>query len=376
MSVITLAATVVVWLFCLIITGGAVAKTNGAINQWIAGPGESAPPALDHPPNIVLVVVDTLRADHVGIHDPGGQSLTPNLDRFADSSIVYTEALSTAPWTLPSHASLFTGLYPEVHGVNWGHYKLSDQYPVLPQLMREKGYDTFAVSNNWILSEVNGFARGFDTFIETATDPHLTSWRLALRCGALRSMVQWVGLAPEVADDAGSSWTNWLVRQRLAHRDSAARPILVFINYFEPHDPYRPPRRYLESHLTPAQREAYRHLDQRQKYLAAQACGSADVFSPEQIALMKRLYNAEVEYQDHKIGELLNILQGAGRFENSWIIVTSDHGELFGEWGMVWHTASAHYQLLHVPLIVRPPGGSYGERLEMPVLPVDVFVTL
>jgi arylsulfatase A-like enzyme len=91
---------------------------------------------------------------------------------------------------------------------------------------------------------------------------------------------------------------------------------------------------------------------------------------------MKRLYKAEVEYQDHKIGELLNILKGAGRFENSWIIVTSDHGELFGEWGMVWHTASAHYQLLHVPMIVRPPGGRDGERLEMPVQPVDVFVTL
>jgi arylsulfatase A-like enzyme len=91
---------------------------------------------------------------------------------------------------------------------------------------------------------------------------------------------------------------------------------------------------------------------------------------------MKSLYSAEVAYQDHMTGQLLDILKEADLFEDSWIIVMSDHGELFGEWGMVWHTASSHYQLLHVPLIVRPPGGADGRRLETPVQPVDIFVTL
>ena len=376
MSAKVLASAAVVWLLCTIVTASAVGRTSSRIQHWTTDSGNEPPVTPDPAPNIILLVVDTLRADHVGVYGPDGRGLTPHLDHLARSSIVYPHALSTAPWTLPSHASLFTGLYPEIHGVSWGHYELSEGWPVLSELLKAKGYETFAISNNWILSKVNGFGRGFDAFIETATDPHLTSWQLALRCGAARPLVKWVGLAAEVAEDAGSAWTNWLVRKRLTHHDSSQGPVFVFINYFEPHDPYRPPHRLLESRLTSAQQEAYGHLDQREQNLAAQACGSADVFSTEQITLMKRLYKAEVEYQDQMIGELLGILEDADLYENSWIIVTSDHGELFGEWGMVWHTASSHYQLLHVPMIVRPPGGRDGERLEMPVQPVDVFVTL
>jgi arylsulfatase A-like enzyme len=110
--------------------------------------------------------------------------------------------------------------------------------------------------------------------------------------------------------------------------------------------------------------------------LAAHACGVPDVSSTEQISLMGALYGAEVAYQHDIIGEILDILQGKGLLENSWVVVTSDHGELFGERNGVYHMAGSHYRLLHVPLIIRPPGGVTARRLDAQVQPVDLFVTL
>jgi arylsulfatase A-like enzyme len=368
--------SVIAWGLCVAATAIGVSRTNGQIEHWMGRNDRPLASTSAPAPHIVLVVLDTLRADCVGAAPGRPRSLTPNLDRLAESSVVYTNALSTAPWTLPSHASLFTGLYPDRHGVNWGHYALDDRWPVLSELLKSKGYNTFAISNNWLLSRDNGFARGFDTYIETATDPALGGWRLALRCGLSRLLATGVGLAPEVAEDAGSAWTNWLVRRRLAQRASSEGPLFLFINYFEPHDPYRPPLPFARGILTSGDLKAARHLDQREQYLAAHACGQCGVFSREQVALMKRLYDAEVAYQDHMVGALLDTLKAANLFDQSWLVVMSDHGELFGEWDMVYHTASSHYQLLHIPLLVRPPGGTDGRRLKAPVQPVDIFVTL
>lgn len=365
---------VAAWLACLVVATVSVARTHTHLEGWLRGGDDIQLPTAERLPNIVLVVVDTLRADRVGLY--AGTGLTPHLDELANSAIVYTNAISTAPWTLPAHASLFTGLYPEMHGVNWGHYKLEDGPPTLAALLKERGYDTFAVSNNGLLSEVNGFARGFDSFIETTTDPFLARWRLALHCGAARLVTRCMGLAPGVRDDAGSAWTNWLLRKRFAGPASGDRPFFAFVNYFEPHDPYRPPEEYLTRFLTPDQREAYRRLPQRVDYLAAHACGIPGVFNAEQIALMSALYDAEVAYQDEVLGDLIQMLQDRGLLDNSWVVVTSDHGELFGERNMVYHTAGSHYKLLHIPLIVRPPGGAEGRCLDAPVQPVDIFATL
>lgn len=367
---------VVVWLFCSAITAVALSKTNARIEEWMQGSDQSAPLADVRAPNVILVVLDTLRADRLGVYGFDKGDLTPNLDRLADSSIVYTNALSTAPWTLPAHASLFTGLYPEVHRVSWGHYKLDDSHPVLSELLGDRGYATFAISNNVLLNAENGFSRGFDSFIDTAKDPYIRGWRLARQCGALQTAAEWMGLSSDAARDAGSALTNALLRERLLARGPMDRPFFAFINYYECHDPYYPPHRYTESHMTPQQREAYQKFRQGVIDLSVQACGGSDVYDDEQIALLESIYNAEVAYQDEVVGDLLGILEEGGFLENSWLVITSDHGELFGEGGMVYHVASSHYKLLHVPLIVRPPGGVEGRRIDAPVQPVDIFVTL
>jgi arylsulfatase A-like enzyme len=274
------------------------------------------------------------------------------------------------------HASLFTGLYPEAHGVNWAHYALDDRAPVLAELVQQQGYDTFAISNNWLLNEANGFARGFHAFIETSKDPLLSQWRFALRCAAPRTLVESLGLTADVGFDAGSTLTNWLMRKRLAAQAQSGRPFLAFVNYFEPHDPYLPLKRFRTRFLTAQEQRTARKITQSETLLAAQACGLPGILTDARIALLSKLYDAEVAYQDEMIGELVEVLKHHALLDDTWLIVMSDHGELFGEWGMVYHTAGAHYRLLHIPLIVRPPGGVSGRRIDALVQPVDVFVTL
>ncbi len=371
---LTRGLVLVVWLVCAGGTGLALLKTRDHVALWARADQPRAGEVVDQGPNLLLVVLDTLRADRVGEHD--GKSLTPNLDRLAESSILYDQAISTAPWTLPVHASLLTGRYSDGHGVSWGHYKLDDDIPVLPELLKERGYETFAISNNHLLNEKNGFARGFDSFIQTTGDPTLNRWGLALRCGGLQTVATVFGLSEDTGWDKGSAWTNWLLSKRLVERGSSKRPFFAMLNYFEPHDPYLPPERFLQSHLTAEERQAARSLPQSEESLAAHACGLPDVYSDKQIQLLSRLYDAEVAYQDEIVGELIEMLRGLGLLKNTWLVVTSDHGELFGEWGMLFHTASSHYKLLHVPLLVRPPGGVEARRFAWPVQPVDVFVTL
>ena len=366
-------AAVAVWLLCLGYTVVLTAQTSRHLAQWVHIETPAQTPAAEDTPNIVLVVLDTLRADHVGVY--GGGNLTPNLDQLAESSIVFTNAISTAPWTLPAHASLFTGLYPLKHRVSWGNICLDNSWPTLAELLKASGYDTFAISNNKLVCEETGYARGFDSFIATPKDPFLSQWRLALQCGAARWAIGWIGLSRDVAYDTGSSWTNWLLTKKLNGR-SAERPFFLFLNYMESHDPYRPPERYVQRLLTPEQRKAYRRLPQKQEYFFAHGCGVPGLFSDDQIDLMKVLYGADVAYQDEVVGELLQLLRSNEFLANSWVVVTSDHGERFGEGNMLHHVTGSHYKLLHVPLIVRPPGGSSGTRSAAPAQPVDIFVTL
>jgi arylsulfatase A-like enzyme len=366
---------IIAWLGCMAAAGAGFYHTREFVAEWTTPPASAENATGNHAsPNMLLVILDTLRADKVGVY--GDSTLTPNIDKLAASSMVYSRAISTAPWTLPSHASFLTGLYPEAHGVNWGHYALGDGVPVLPDLLKKKGYQTFAVSNNRLLNEANGFGRGFDRFVETTNDACLGQWKLALRCGAVQAAALAMGLSRDAGFDQGSAWTNWLLSKRFAKQNGERKPFFAMLNYYEPHDPYQAPRRHVDRFLTPEERKRAGRLHHGEEELARHACGAERVFSPDDVQLLEKLYDADVAYQDERLGELVALLQKNGLLNNTWLVVTSDHGELFGEWEMVYHTASSHYKLLHVPLIVRPPGGTTEMvRIEAPVQPVDVFAT-
>ena len=373
LSPVARVAVVAIWFLCLGYTVVLTAQTSRHLAQWVHTETPAQAPDAKDKPNIILVVLDTLRADHVGVY--GGRDLTPNLDQLAESSVVFTNAMSTAPWTLPAHASLFTGLYPLKHRVSWANFRLDKSLATLAELLRDRGYDTFAISNNYLVRENTGYARGFDSYIVTAEDRFLSQWRLALQCGAARWAIGWTRLSKDVASDAGSSWTNWLLAKKLKDR-SAERPFFLFLNYMESHEPYRPPERYVQRLLTAEQRKARGRLPQKLEHFFAHACGVPGLFDDDQIELMRVLYGAGVAYQDEVVGQLMELLRSYEFLENSWVVVTSDHGEQLGEWDMLHHVTGSHYKLLHVPLFVRPPGGSAGARSAAPAQPVDIFVTL
>lgn len=360
------------WGFCVLSTLGVARATYDEMTSWAQHQNDRM--ARAGSPNVVLIVLDTLRSDRVGVY--GGGKLTPNLDRLAESSLTYTQAVSTAPWTLPTHASLFTGLYPDEHGVNWGHYKLSDKPTTLAELYDQQGYDTFALTNNFLLDSDNGFDRGFASFLELHKHSKTRVWRFALTCGVLHWIGEQLGLGQFAGVDAGSARTNFLLDMQFKQSAANHRPFFTFVNYFEVHDPYLPPMPYLKRWLTPEQQQRAARLHQKQSNLCKQACGLSDTLSGDDIELLSALYNAEVAYQDAMVGDLIDKMQAQGLLDNTWLIVTSDHGELFGEGGQVFHTAGANWNLLHVPLFVRPPGGVPPQRIDRMVQPVDIFARL
>jgi len=363
------------WACCVVMTLVGFYQGNRYLQGWLdAGSRRQEQLLPTARPNILVVVIDTLRADKVGVC--GGKSLTPNIDRFAEKAVVYPNAFSTAPWTLPAHASLFTGLYPKELGVNWGCFHLDERYPTLAGLLGERGYECWAISNNQLLTHSNGFARGFDAFLESCHDGWLRRFDMLFKCGVFQYPARLAGLAPGYTEDKGAAWTNWLLTQRLRRRGPNARPFFAFINYYEVHDPYAPPREYLARHLTGREQKASAGLDMNRDSLVVHSFLPGRRYSSEEINLLEKLYDAEVSYQDRMIGDLLQRLRECGVDDNTWVVITSDHGELFGEQGMISHVAGNHHHLLHVPLIVRPPKAGSSCRIEAPVQLVDVFATL
>jgi arylsulfatase A-like enzyme len=367
-------AIIAAWTLCVATAHAAYSKTRGAIEEWV-GPEYTAPASASAGrTDVLLVVLDTLRRDRVGVY--GDSRLTPKLDALATESIVYTNAFSTAPWTLPTHASLFTGLYPSQHGVSWGRFGLSERPATIAEMLKRRGYSTHAISNNCLLTAENGYDRGFDSFIELSYHPSVSRWKLALRCGVPARVAQWMGIDRDAATDQGAALSNWMLAKHVARNVVAGPPSFTFINYYEPHDPYEPPARFREALMSPELRRRAETYVQSRDALVTRGCAVHGAVPDEDLPLLRALYDADVAYQDERLGELIETYRRAGALDHTWVIVTSDHGELFGEQGRTYHSAGTHHNLLHVPLIVRPPGGVASRTVDAPVQPVDIFATL
>jgi arylsulfatase A-like enzyme len=278
--------------------------------RFTAAPGASVPwwgdPTIVVPPpglrprqrNVLLVSLDTLRADRLGAYGYR-RPTSPRLDAFAAEGTLFERAYSAYPRTDGSHGTMLTGLAPCVHGatqMNWA--PLRGDAVTLAEHIRAAGWETGAVTEDGLVTARSGFARGFGTWIEHTFDRERSD------------------AAVTFAD--GLAWI----------REHRARPWFLFLHTYQTHDPYRPPPGYLDR-------------------VAGQ--GGRD-------PLDSALYDAEIRYVDDRFGELLDGLAGLGESEETIVIVVSDHGEHFGEHGMFGHTVSLYDVLLHVPFIVRSPG--------------------
>lgn len=324
-------------------------------------------------PNVLLIVMDTTRADHVssyGYH----RRTTPNVDRLAQEGVLFEQAYAPSPWTLPSHASLFTGLYPSQHGTDWPHQRLDGRLLTLAERLHDHGYQTAGFSNNAWIGLAANFHQGFDFFAETWETGGRLIDRLAL-LGVMRKLAN-VAIQRAVPD---AGFTNQHVRWWVNRVLDPERPFFVFINYIDPHFPYKAPesyrRRFLRRVNHPAEQASSAVAVRRLAPVVAPA--PLTHLDPETQEVLSDLYDGEIAYVDAAIGELVDELQARKLLDNTVVIVTADHGENIGDHALFGHQHCVYETLLHVPLILRyPPVFPAGIRIKEAVSLVDVVPTL
>jgi arylsulfatase A-like enzyme len=301
-------------------------------------------------PNLILVTLDTTRADHLGAYGYP-RPTSPALDRLAADSVVYTRAYSTSSWTLPAHASLFTGKFPKTHGARLdpegsltlggavtGPVSLAAfrarplaaaESETLAGILRQAGYATAAIVAGPWMKRIFGLDPGFEHYDDSEID------RVEGR------------LARQVTDAAIA----WLGRR-------GGKSFFLFLNYYDPHGPYTDPEGLAQQFMPPGQYVYPEPAEPSLEYLTA-------------------AYDGEIRYLDNHFGRLLEHLRATGLYDGAWIIVTADHGELLGEHELRGHGLSLYEGELQIPLLVKhPQGGAAPGRSDARIQLTDLVPVL
>jgi arylsulfatase A-like enzyme len=301
-------------------------------------------------PNIALIVLDTVRADRITCTGDD-RAATPHIDALCDRGIFFARASSTSSWTLPAHASLFTGLYPLQHGATQEHTQLDEGVSTLAEILGSHGYRTFGVSGNAMVSMKSGLARGFDLFLET--------WR------AKR----------DTAHPAAREHPNFQTVELLLAELAPDERFFVFVNYVEAHGPYDPPEPHRSRALSPRAKPSL--VARASRSGAAKYYLDPSSISPAEFAVLNELYDGEIAYLDELVGGLLDGLDESGHLDDTLVIIVSDHGENLGDHGHFRHVFSLYGSTVRVPLLFLLPGGDRaGEVRTESVGLVDVFATI
>ncbi|MEQ8765175.1 MAG: sulfatase [Planctomycetota bacterium] len=305
--------------------------------------GEAPPPR-----RVILISIDTLRADHLSAYGYERPS-SPNLDRFAQDAVLFENAYSQSSWTLPSHMSMFTGLYPLVHGVNDPSHKLASEVWTLPEILKAEGFATTAFTDGGFMAGEHGFDSGFDEYRQDNGDP------LSPNCGLTKSY-------PRM-----EAWT----------REHVEGDFFMFVHTFDVHGPYRVEGEHFGRFLGEAVATEKGIADfeflktlEDSDYLLLDRFGSIE----ELIAA----YDGGILFTDHMLGRFFDLLDELGLYEDSLIIVTSDHGEsFFDENVYLGHGIFLHDAETKVPLMIKFPGNRFaGTRFQGMVESVDLLPTI
>ena len=259
------------------------------------------PKAPSGPFNLLLLTLDTPRADRLGCYGYT-QAETPNLDRLASEGTRFEEAISPVPSTLPSHATILTGLFPQGHGVrDNGTFLLSEDHVTLTELLQDAGYETAAFVSSFVIDSRFGLAQGFETYFDFDED-----------AAASRQGMRDLSDVQRVGGETAERALEWLSRAR-------QNPFFLWVHLYDPHAPFKAPEPY----------------------------GSR---------FAKRPYDGEVAYTDAVVGEILDRLDALGAKENTLVMVVGDHGESLGQHGEQYHSWFIYDATLKVPFLARLPG--------------------
>ena len=364
-------------------------------------------------PDVVFLVLDTQRADRLGTYGYE-KAVTPHLDAFARRSVLFEQAISPAQWTIPSHASMFTGRYPTAHGLLQSNQSLSHDLPHLTELMRAKGYETVAFCNNPLVGVLNnGFKRGFQTFYNYGgaipSVPDRSSpwpWPFSRLVEAYTQFLRRISypiqnffgrsdLAFRLSLHAWltplwSRFANFKGQNERSVRDVVAflrerqkrarkKPLFLFINLMETHLPFWPPAGFIDT-VAPylrEDREARTIMRTWNREAYRWAAPLTKPLGELESRVLSDLYDAEVAYQDDYLGDLFRQLGRRANQANTLTVIAGDHGDGLGEHGFMGHAFVAYQELLHVPLILHwPQRLPSGIRVNTPVSTRRVFHTM
>lgn len=335
-------------------------------------------------PNILFVVWDTVRADHLSLYGHQRRT-TPFLDEWARGARVYDNCISVGSTTVPSHASMFTGLLPTEHGTSNERYVLSDKFETLAELLQAADYSTYMFSANPFVSHWKEYAsltQGFDMVEHPWSEQYYSravritlskvkrydrSNPLADRIRTGKPLIHWnVKASGELAQRGVE---NWLPQQDPNH------PFFIFINYMEAHAPLLPSDEHRRQMMSPERVRASYNVDRKFMAVWSYVFGLEE-YTPEEIALTAATYDAAILELDILFQKLIASLSAGGYLENTIVVLLSDHGDQLGEHHMLDHQFSVYEPLMRIPLVIHYPKRFAPGRDGRPVTNLDMFPTL
>jgi arylsulfatase A-like enzyme len=336
-------------------------------------------------PNVLLIVLDDVRADHLSLYGYDRET-TPNLARLAGKGILFDRARAAAPWTLPSHASMFTGRWPHQLSTTVDQ-PLDTAHPTLAEYLAAHGYATAGfVGNTYYCNAWYGLDRGFAHYEDFYDNVVISPLEILRSSNLGERLVGFAGV--KTATPAGKGFRktaaminrdalDWLSKQE-------GRPFFVFLNYYDAHAPFEPPEGYARQFglgaRDPAYREAtfskFRKLQQKKSPTSPEDPQTQELLRAA-TDLLGDSYDDCIAYLDGQVGRLTKELERRGLLDNTLVIVTSDHGEHLGDRGLFGHGHSLYRPLIHVPLLVIPPAeGPAGHTVLEPVSLRDLSATV
>ena len=352
----------------LLLAAGLSARARWTERRALA----ALPAAQPGMPNVLLLILDTVRARSLSLYGYG-RPTTPNLERLAARGVVFDWAIAPSPWTLPSHASMFTGRWPHEMSTSW-RVPLDATDPTLAERLSARGYRTGGfVANLYYCGWEFGLDRGFahyEDYTRLGSELALGTslGRRLSMVGTLRRVVGWYdNVGRKSAAEINADFLDWAA-------EDPARPFFAFLNYYDAHEPYLPPAPYDTAFGPTRPRDL--HLLDRLEMRNGIRWARARMPAAEQAA-ERNAYDGAIAYLDAQIGALADSLAARGLLERTVIVVTADHGESLGEHGIWGHGESLHLPEMHVPLLVVAPGRApAGVRVRRPVSLRDLGATL
>jgi arylsulfatase A-like enzyme len=354
-------------------------ETTGAARHT-ASPASTEQRGAKTAAPVILIVLDTVRADHLSLY--GYNVANKNLEAFSKDALVFDACIANSCWTLPSHASLFTGLYPNEHGAHGdlnrkiiiGDFEgdplprpLDEKMITLAEIFKENGYQTMAVvANNIVLGKDMNMYQGFDVYECFGNIGDLN------RKYPFRPILNFISYLANVPDFFMNTMRAGQITDRCKQLTAGpfSAPVFLFVNYMDAHEAYCPPRPYHSYYCDMRFPHLWRlQMDFRKRMLKRYSQTTWDAYAKTQ-------YDGAIAYLDDQLGRFFAHLKQSNLYDPALIIVTSDHGELFGEHGFRGHRTPMYEGVLRVPLIIKFPYSKQVGREKKEIQLSDVFSTI